>query len=50
MTCATELNCQGEDWVCDPHRGAIEEGVKDGGGDDGGGGDFEGGCGCGGGR
>ncbi|KAH1260871.1 hypothetical protein GmHk_02G003880 [Glycine max] len=25
-----ELNCQGKDWVYDPHHGAIKEGVKDG--------------------
>jgi len=44
VTRATKLNGQGEEWVCDPRRGAIKGGVKDGGGDDGGGG----GDGCGG--
>ena len=43
MTRATELNGQGEEWVCDPRRGAIK-----GGGKDGGGGGFGGGGGCGG--
>ncbi|KAL5173187.1 hypothetical protein HKD37_16G045788 [Glycine soja] len=49
VTRATELNDQGEEWMCDSRRGAIKGGGKDGGGDDGGGGGFGGGGGCGGG-
>lgn len=30
VTRITEFNCQGEDWVYDPRRGTIKEGVKDG--------------------
>ena len=43
VTRATKLNGHGEEWVCDPHCGAIKGGVKDGGVDDGGGGGFGGG-------
>ncbi|KAL5147372.1 Pleckstrin y domain-containing protein 1 [Glycine soja] len=50
VTHATKLNGQGEEWVCDPRRGAIKGGVKDGDVDDGGGSGFGGGGGCGGGR